>query len=79
MDVERDQKAAAIHQTTDHKGLVGRGLLCVQSCCAVSVLMTRVHTYCNLWQTLLHHAPFCDMQNFVHRMLEIILKYIQFN
>ena len=51
MDVERVQKAAAIHQTTGHKGLVGRSLLSVQSSCAVSVLMNRVHTYCSLCKT----------------------------
>jgi len=70
MDVERDQKAAAIHQTTGHNGLAGRGPLWGQSCCAVSVLTNRVHTYCSLCKTtqscfLLWYAEF------LHRMLEI--------
>jgi hypothetical protein len=79
MDVERDQKAAAIHQTTDHNWLVGRGPFCVQSCCAVLVLMNRFHTYCNLCKHYYIMFPFCDMQNFVNRMLEIDLKCNQFN
>jgi hypothetical protein len=58
MHVERDKNAAAIHQTPGHNRLVGRGPLCVQACCAVSVLMIHVHTYCSLWQTILLHAYF---------------------
>ena len=71
MYVETDQKSTAIHQTTGHNRLVGRGPHCVNSRWAVSVLMSHVHTYCHLWRTLIHYATFFYMQNLVFRMAEL--------
>ena len=74
------QKSTAIHQPTGQNRLVDGGPLCVKSCCAVSVRMNHVHTYCraasgenySIVLLFLWYAEFCTQNGGVKfKMLSV--------
>jgi hypothetical protein len=77
INVERDQRVAAIQQTTGQNRLVDGDTLCVQPWCTVTVLKNHVHTPTSATHYFI--MLLCDMHNSVRRMVALVLKYNQLN